>query len=421
MFRRAIRRYLRAFLVIALLVVAGTATSLYILIHERLALPFQNTYTLHAEFSTADSAAGGEGLPVTVAGVQVGTIQQVTVRGGNAFVTMAIERSVLPHVYANARAKLMPDTPLKDMEVRIAPGGAPARALPDGGTIPLAGTESPIDLDQLLSALDTDTRQYLATLVGGAAQGLSGRGLDVREMLRALGPTTAQVRELGAALVGRRLALARVVHNLALVAEAAGASDRQIGTVLDAGNATLAALSGQDAALGRSLAELPGTLAAGRSALTHLSGLADLLGPTLTALQPAVRGLPGALHALGPLARAATPVVRDGLRPLVSRLEPFASALAPAVPALSTQTPALVSAFHILNYVANETDYASPAWPGFLYWTAWAVHNTNSAYSTEDANGAVARALLLVSCSTLSSQPQIGAFLEKLLAVNPVC
>jgi len=422
MLRRAVRRYLRAFVVIVALMVTGTATTLYILIHERFPVPFQDTYALNAEFSTADSAAGGEGLPVTVAGVQVGTIRNVTVRDGYAFVQMAIDHSILPHVYANARAKLMPDTPLKDMEVRIAPGGPPARPLRPGATIPLAGTESPIDLDELLSALDTDTRAYLSMLVSGSAEGLNGRGLDVRAMLRALGPTTAEVRQLGDALVGRRQELAQVVHNLALVAEAAGASDRQIGQVVDAGDATLSSLSSQDTALGNSLSQLPGTLSVARTTLTHVTGLADLLGPTLTALQPAVRRLPSALRALGPLAVQATPIVRDGLRPLVEKLEPFAAALAPAVRDLSAQTPDLIAAFHILNYVANETGYDKPgSWPGFLYWTAWALHNTNSTYSTEDANGAVARALLLVSCSTLSSQPEIGAFLQKLLAINPVC
>lgn len=420
--RAAIRRHVRSFLVIVALMAAGTITSLYVLIHERLPVPFQQTYGLNAEFSTASSAAGGEGLPVTVAGVQVGTIRTVTVRGGYAFVRMAIDPSKLPHVYSNARAKLMPDTPLKDMEVRIAPGGPPGTPLPPGGTIPLAGTQSPVDLDELLAALDTDTRAYLTNLIGGVAVGTRGRGLDVRAMLKALGPTTAQARELGAALVSRRQQLARVVHNLALVAEAAGASDQQIGQVVQAGDATLSSLSGQDTALGSSLSRLPGTLATARSALAGVQNLSDLLGPTLAALEPAARRLPAALRALGPLAERATPIVRNGLRPLVSRLEPFAAALAPAVSALSTQTPFLIDAFHVLNYVANETGYDRPgSWPGFLYWTAWAVHNTNSAYSTEDANGAVARALLLVSCSTLTSQPQIGALLQKVLAINPAC
>ena len=422
MLRRAAQRYARAFAAIVAVIAAGTITSVYILIHERLAVPGASTYVLGAEFTTADSAAGGEGLPVTVAGVQVGTIRSVTPRGGYAFFQMAIDPSKLPRVYANARAKLMPDTPLKDMEVRIAPGGPPARPLPPGATIPLAGTLAPIDLDELLSALDTDSRDYLASLVSGAGEGLAGRGLDVRAMLKSLGPTTAEARQLGAALIGRRQALARLVHNLALVAGAAGASDRQIGQVVSAGDATLSSLASQDTALGASLQALPGTLATARTALTHVAGLADLLGPTLTALEPAVNGLAPALRALRPDATAGVPVVRDKLRPLVRALQPFAAALAPAVRDLTRQTPDLVAAFQVLHYVGNETGYDKPGgWPGFLYWTAWAVHNTNSVYSLDDANGAVARALLLVSCSTLSSQPVIGALLQKLLAINPSC
>jgi phospholipid/cholesterol/gamma-HCH transport system substrate-binding protein len=241
-------------------------------------------------------------------------------------------------------------------------------------------------------------------------------------MLRALGPTTAEAHQLGAALVGRRVELTRLVHNLALVAQAAGASDRQLSQVVDAGDATLSALSAQDAALGASLSRLPGTLATARTALGHLSGLASLLGPTLTALEPAVRRLPAGVHALAPLVSLATPTVRDRLRPLVRGLEPFAGNLAPAARDLGTQTPDLISAFQILHYVTNETGYDAPGgWPGFLFWTAWAIHNTNSVYSIEDANGAAARSLLLASCSTFASQPVIGALLQTLLAVNPTC
>jgi phospholipid/cholesterol/gamma-HCH transport system substrate-binding protein len=419
--RLAVKRYSRATVAIVSVMALGTIATLYILIHERLPVPFQTTYSLSAEFTTADSAAGGEGLPVTVAGVQVGTIKTVTARDGYALVQMAIQPSVLPRVYANASANLVPDTPLKDMEVRLAPGGPPARPLPHGATIPLANTQSPIDLDQLLASLDTDTREYLASLVSGAAVATNGRGRDIRSLLEALGPTTQEASELGSALAGRRTEIAQLVHNLMLVARAAGASDDQLAEVVDAGDATLSALSSQDAALSDSLSRLPGTLSTARTTLGNVTGLSDLLGPTLTALEPAVQKLPAALGALGPLVQQATPIVRDELRPLVKKLQPLAANVAPAVRDLDTQTPDLMSAFQVLHYVSNETGYHSSSWPGFLFWTAWAAHDADSAFSTEDANGAAPRAILLASCQTLTGQPEIGALLEALLDINPAC
>lgn len=422
MLRRAAKGQLRWVATIALLAIAGTLASVYILVHERFPVPFETTYGLSAEFSGAAGVVGGAGLPVTVAGVKVGTIRGVSVRDGRAVVAMAIDPHELPHVYSNVRADLVPDTPLKDMEVRLSPGGPPAHPLRAGATIPLANTSSPIDLDQLLGALDTDTRQYLTTLLSGLDGGTRGRGLDVRAILRALGPTITQTRQLGATLVGRRRDLQHVVHDLALVSGAAATKDRQLAQVVDAGASTLSAVADQDRAVRASLTKLPLTLAHARHSLNGLTRLSEVLPPTVTALRPFAQRLPSALRALGPLAGTATPIIRDRLRPFVRALQPIARTVVPAVRDLNAQTPDLTSAFQVLRYVANETGYNQPGtWPGFLYWTAWAAHNAASAGSVADAHGPAIRALLAISCTTVTSHPQLGPVLPTLLGKSPAC
>src|SRR5438874_900706 len=80
-----------------------------------------------------------------------------------------------------------------------------------------------------------------------------------RAALAALGPDAAQARQLTEALAGRRVQLARLVHNLAVVARAA-ATDGQLKTVVSAGNQTLAALVAEERPLRRGLRGLPSTL-----------------------------------------------------------------------------------------------------------------------------------------------------------------
>ena len=64
--------------------------------------------------------------------------------------------------------------------------------------------------------------------------------------------------------------------------------------------------------------------------------------------------------------------------------------------------PALVATGHDLNYVANELRYNPPGpEEGYLFWTAWFIHDADSMLSVQDAQGSVWRGLLVVGCSTL--------------------
>ena len=53
-----------------------------------------------------------------------------------------------------------------------------------------------MDPDEILSALDRDTRDYLKLLINGVGKGLEGRGGDLREVFRRLGPLHRDMRRL---------------------------------------------------------------------------------------------------------------------------------------------------------------------------------------------------------------------------------
>ena len=58
----------------------------------------------------------------------------------------------------------------------------------EGDQIPVANTAPDIDPDEFLSALDTDTRDYLKLLINGAGKGLEGHGDDLREVFKRFEP-----------------------------------------------------------------------------------------------------------------------------------------------------------------------------------------------------------------------------------------
>ena len=418
--RRAIRTHFQPVAYIVLFAIMSVLAGAYILSQQRLQSPFARHYIVAAEFPNTTGLSPGLGQPANVAGVRVGQIDSATLEHGRSLVRMSIDPAKLRTIYSNATASLHPNTPLEDMQIDISPGGPPAAPLPSGSTIPLARTDVPIQSDAFLNALDADTRDYLTALLSSFGQGLAHRGGDLRRLLRTIGPTSRQVRELSTALAGRRVQLARLVHNLSALSVAAGARDAQIGEVIRAGNTTLGALAGQNAALQSSLAKLPGTLGAARRTLLHTAGFARLLGPTVGALEPATRRLPAALRQGDRLAGVAQPVVHDQLRPLIRTALPVLGDLLPTTQDLTQQTPDLASAFQVLRYVANELVHNQGGGAqSYLFWLAWFAHNGNSAASTQDAHGPILRGFPLLSCASLLAQPSLTPLLTAFTNVTP--
>jgi phospholipid/cholesterol/gamma-HCH transport system substrate-binding protein len=401
--RRTYVKFVAVFIAIGGL---GIAASIYTVVHQRLSLPWSNTYTIKARFSAADGVVSGLGQPVNVVGVKVGEVTGASLNDGQAVVTIQIDRDQLPHVYANASAVLQPITPLEDMQINLSPGTPSAGPLGSGATVAVSDTTSPVQLSDLLSTLDTDTRTFLTSLISSIGQGTQGRGVDIRRIFNTLGPTTGDVARISQALAARRTELASLVHNLADVTHAAS-QDRQLASVVSAGDQTLNAVAAEQGPLQQTLAQLPPTLAVTRSTLIHLQPFAEQLAPTLNALAPAVKRLPATLHALEPFAAEGTRALKTEIRPLVTAAQPLVTKVEPTVKSLYAATPYLSQSFQVLEYLVNEIAYNPNEGEnqGFLFWAGWFMHNVNSWVSSGDANGGIGRAAVLATCYGLQDVP----------------
>jgi phospholipid/cholesterol/gamma-HCH transport system substrate-binding protein len=419
--RSRVRQNLRFLVTITVLAVVGLASAAYVLYHQRAPVPFRDTYEVNVEMTAADGVAPGLGQPVAVAGVKVGSITAASLVDGNALITLQIDRGQLPKVYGDATATLVPITPLKDMRIDLDPGNPPAPELRDGATLGVERSSVPVPLSDLLSSLDLDTRTFLQSLVTSFDQGTAGRGEDLRRALVTLGPTTNQVGRITRELAQRRTEIARLVHNLALVTRAAS-RDRQLGDVIVAGNATLAALAEQDAPLRASIAKLPGTLETTRATLVNAATFADKLGPTTAALLPAVRRLPATLLALRPFADTGTRVISKRLRPFVREARPLVRDLAPAITTLNALSPELTTTMQVSNSFLNTFAYNPPGNDeGFLFWFSWFAHNWNSLFGTGDAHGGIGRAMVMVNCQQFSSFVNLGPLFQTLVGAADLC
>jgi phospholipid/cholesterol/gamma-HCH transport system substrate-binding protein len=416
-----VRRYGGHLVLLLVLMALGTAAGFFILLNQRLPNPFQSYYQVDGAFTTAAAVVPGLGEPVNVAGVRVGQINGTSLRDGQAIVHMQIDPSQLPAMYRDAHADLVPRTPLKDMEIDIWPGRRAAGRLPSGATIPVARTISPVDSDEILAALDGDTRAWLQSLLASLGQATAGRGDDLRSLLRALGPTAGQLREVGDLLAARHQELAELTHNLGLVMHAASLKDAQLGQLIRASHLTISALASQNVALRRAVTLLPGTLDRTRTTFRDLTSFAHALKPASAALTPVVRSLPSTLRRSQTLFRGAALLPLRQIAPFVQAALPLARKLPPLAADLKIEVPDLIAAFKVLVYSANELAYDPGGRnPGFLYWLAWFAHNSDSFISSSDANGPVWRTLLVGSCASLKSL-SIGPLLEQVLGTKFGC
>jgi phospholipid/cholesterol/gamma-HCH transport system substrate-binding protein len=424
---RAIRAHVvDAVAIVALVAVAGVVAVL-ILANQGSSLPGwvpivgHDVTEIEAELSSAQAVTPGQGQTVNVAGVEVGEISAVRLERGRAIVTLQLDGQDVP-VYKDASVLLRPRTGLRDMVAELTPGTRAAGRLEPGKRIPIGQTLPDVNLDEILAALDADTRTYLRMLLGDAADGLRGTERDLANTLRRVEPTARDLRRVNAALAERRRNLARTIHSFSLLVGELGARDDQLATFVDSSNAVLAALARQDASLRATLHGLPGALGETRRALGKAQALGAELGPTLQSLRPGARALGPSLRATRPFLERTRPVIRDEIRPFVRATLPTIRTLSPATRDLAATAPDLTRSLRVVNALLNTLAFnPNGREEGYLFWLSWLNHLSNTMLSNADAHGPVRRGVVIVSCQTLQilenvvlGNPQLGVLTQLL-------
>lgn len=432
---RVIRKNLWPVVAILGLVVVAALVGTFVLNEQRLRFPFAepSPFRIYVELDNAQAVTPGQGQTAQVAGVRIGDIAEVKLRGDLALVGLDLEPRYADLVRRDARAQLRPRTGLKDMYVQIFPGreGPPVR---EGFTIPVSASLTDVDLDEILSELDARTRDYVTLLANGAGEGLEDRGDDLARVLERFEPTIRDLSRVNHALSEERVALRRLVTSLARINRTLARKPGELTRLVRTASTTLRAFASQDVALRDAVGELGPTLAQATRALRAVEPFAAELGPTTRALLPAVRELETVNDALGPFAREATPIVRTRIRPFVRAARPLARDAAPAARGLARTVPELDRNATVLNHFVNmlghnprgrEDPDAAGREEGYLFWLGWVTHQGANLQSIDDANGPLRPVFLTGTCKTLTSlvndQPQLEFALGLSGLLTTVC
>ena len=247
-----------------------------------------------------------------IAGVNVGKVKSVEPKEGTdqALVTMEIKDSGLP-IHEDATAKIRPRIFLEgNFFIDLKPGSPSSPKLETGDVIKVTRTSNPVQLDEVLTALQGDTRQDLRDLLDGLAQGLNSEpsAADDRDAdPSARGETAAEsfndaYKDSPAALRG-----AAQVNEALLGTE----PERDVARLLDGTAKTTGALIRNEGQLKDLITNFNTTMAAFASEEGNLRTSIRLLAPTLTNANAALASLNAAFPPTRAFARDILPGVRE--------------------------------------------------------------------------------------------------------------
>ncbi len=275
-------------------------------------LPFQKGFQLKGVFATAQNIAPKS--PVRVAGINVGVVKSVKREGSVGVVTMEIENKGLP-IHSDATLKIRPRIFLEgNWFVELQPGSPSGKTVGSGYTIPITQTANPVQLDQVLDALNSDTRtnlqEFLAeygkaleqkpTPAEDAIQEPEVRGLNGAQGFNKayqLGPRALR----GSAIVNQALAgstrrdIAKLIASADRVTKALDVHEQELGEWVDNFNTFIGELAAQSSSLGRAVAELPGALHNAHRAFNAFNAAFPSVRSFAKAIIPGVKQTPATI------------------------------------------------------------------------------------------------------------------------------
>jgi virulence factor Mce-like protein len=313
-------------------------------------IPFRHHYTVSAMFRNANLV--NKNSPVRIAGVNVGKVTKVTVLNAGdpaAKVEMRLDTKALP-LHADATFKVRPRIFLEgNFFIDVSPGTPNAPKIGDGHVFPVQQAASPVQLDQIVTSLQSYTRADLQRLLQELNKGFANGGIQGYN--RSV-PYWKSAYKNGSLLADASLGtqehdLSNYIANAGKVAEALDANPQQLQSLVADLNTTGHALAVTDGNLSAAIAELPRTLAAGLPALKALNDAFPPVRRFVSAFRPAVRSS-------GPSLDAAVPFTRQ-LRELVqpSELRGLVSDLSPTVPDLAKLNTNTIPLYDQVSLASN--------------------------------------------------------------------
>jgi virulence factor Mce-like protein len=312
-------------------------------------IPFTHGFRLNAVFESANSIRLNS--PVRIAGVNVGKVTNVQrYKNTNAAeVQMQISDAGLP-IHRDATLKIRPRIFLEgNFFIDVQPGTPGAPKLEDNDApIPMTQTSTPVQLDEVLTSLQSNARDDLQTILQSYGNALTLKptaNLDASQDPDVQGLTAAQalnknfnyaadafqgVAEVNQALLGTQPHdLSALIAGLQRTTEGLGRNEEQLKDLITNFNRTMAAFASRSGDLESTIRLLPPTLQRANSAFDALNRAFPPTRAFALELIPGVQQTPATIDAAYPwIAQTEALLSPNELGGLVNELRPTTTDLA---------------------------------------------------------------------------------------------
>jgi phospholipid/cholesterol/gamma-HCH transport system substrate-binding protein len=312
------------------------------------AVPFRHHFEIQAVVTNSNLLRPRS--PVRIAGVNVGEVVKIGryKKTDLAVVTLRIKDNGQP-IHRDATLKIRPRLFLEgNFYVDLKPGTPGTGKLDDRGLIPVSQTSVPVQLDQVLTALQSDTRGSLQEALKGlgetfnakptaaedaaqdpAVRGMSG-GQALNETLKTSPRALRGTAQVGAALLGPHPHdLGKTVAGLSKAMSALADNQDDLTSFVSDFNKTMATTATHAADLEAAVRELGPTAQHASQAFTQLDAALPATRQFAREFAVSLGEVPATVAAAKPwLAQSEKLLGQDELGGLLDRLEPATSKLA---------------------------------------------------------------------------------------------
>jgi ABC-type transporter Mla subunit MlaD len=274
-------------------------------------------YELNATFSNSANIALNS--PIRIAGVDVGKVIETKRNGNNTEVTFTVSSAGRP-IHDDAFAAIRPRIFLEgNFFIDLDPGSPSAPEMDSGETIPVSRTSTAVQIDEVLSALQSPVRADLARLLEGYGLALTHEPTaeeDLTQLPEVKGKTGAEALNgalryggdagrysavVADALLGtQRKDLARLVSGAGRAFGAFASRQRDLQGLIENFNVFTGALANQSVNLSTTIRLLAPTLRITRASMVSLNRTLPPLRTYAIELRPAVAELPDLIAASKP-------------------------------------------------------------------------------------------------------------------------
>ena len=275
-------------------------------------------YTVRARFQNAGQVVRG-GL-VEVAGQKIGTVKKLRLTDdGSAELELAIDDEWAPlpkGTHAQIRQFGLSGPASRYIDIRYPPDRDEADDIEDGGVIEQIDTTSNVDLDEVFSLFDKDTRASLKKVFRGSNRQYAGQAENMNAGVLYLDPALVSASRLFRELNRDTSDLERfVTENSDLVGDIADRRDDLAGLVTNLSD-TAGAIQrprgpNGDGALAEAIHDLPDFMRQANTTYVNLRSTLDDLDPLVTEFKPIAKRLLPYTREVRHLVEDLDPTVRD--------------------------------------------------------------------------------------------------------------